>query len=870
MANEESLLVRVLGPFSPLTNERIGKLLKKDGEDEEISELRMDPPEELTEHVVDSIHPYVEQDLRDAVSVPLEVWLAAVYKLPKARLDSWTSKIGELKWFEDEVIERCLVEYCSADAEDKRYAPFVTLANRILSLARGALPGVRKSKSYPIDDICYMHNADRPVDRIPEHRGLGAKRKLDIVVTHGAAAEKLKKDKTIRWVDILQWWELKLGSGLIDTLHAERVSRGMKPLDKLSGAIIEARPDDNVENVRQVKETAKKPRASKNAKRSRPTAKASQSTSPAANTVKTSLKRSLEADLLAGIDLGSSSKRKDSENPNYDLAVGKQAAIQSGAYALEVLSCTYGTRSFCHGAVLKDEKVSLWYYDAAGIVYTKQYLSLVRDFEKVAAIIVGSACCAPEQFGAIPTSVMKPSIPHSKGFPPDNLRGSTLNVRHPTTGKRVRITLKDSLYTQYVLLGRRTFTYTMKAPSISKSELIAKFAYQVTTRRPEHELVTIACEAGVKHLPVIHMWADLWKMSEGTRRIFFGSDEQEKYEDRTLRMIVYARYSSIKDLFPKRCELIPIMVEQMIDCESTLNSLVDRRTHGREGLHDLRYKANMLHRDVSVNNIMYEMRDGRYCFILIDFDMAIALPKDGDAPYVPSSKHRTGTLPFMAYELVLNAATMATSSDWGPIKHLLRHDYQSLFWVSLWCILVLLTDELTSEQRNANLDEAKLWQARKLKLAAGRKEVLCTGSLYSQGIQLPPAAECLRRWLLNWTQLLDDANGAVKRHIRQVQIAALTHQPPPPFDEETVDGLITRDTLLATLRPVMPFKQIDRVTEEAAAQEASHGGNVDRLGGHAIEPTKPKRQTLRKILTKEQSTVRAGILSRLRPRKPVA
>ncbi|KAJ3534416.1 hypothetical protein NM688_g7142 [Phlebia brevispora] len=513
MAHEESLLARVLGPFSPLTNEKIAKLLRKEGDDEEISELRMDPPEELTEHGL-------------AVSVPLEVWLAAVYKLPKARLDSWTTRIGELKWFEDEVIERCLVEYCSADAEKKRYAPFIAMANRILSLARGALPGVRKSKSYPIDDICYLHNANRPVDRIPEHRGLGAKRKLDVVVTHGAPARKLKKDKTIRWVDILQWWELKLGSGLIDTLHAERVSRGMKPLDRISGAIIEARPDDSVEDFGEVEETVKKNKPSEKAKHStaepalEPTANLSQPTASDAQAAGRGSKRSLEADLLAGIDLGSSSKKKDSENPNYDLAVGKHAAIQSGAYALELLSCTYGTRSFCHGAVLKDEKVSLWYYDAAGIVYTKQYLSLVRDFEKVAAIIVGSACCEPEQFGAIPPSIMKPSIPHSKSFPPNNLRGSTLNVRHPTTGKRIRITLKDSLYTQYVLLGRRTFTYTMKAPSISKSDLIAKFAYQVNTRRPEHELVTIARGAGVGHLPVIHMWADLWKMSEGTRRIF--------------------------------------------------------------------------------------------------------------------------------------------------------------------------------------------------------------------------------------------------------------------------------------------------------------------------------------------------------------
>ncbi|KAJ3534418.1 hypothetical protein NM688_g7141 [Phlebia brevispora] len=317
-------------------------------------------------------------------------------------------------------------------------------------------------------------------------------------------------------------------------------------------------------------------------------------------------------------------------------------------------------------------------------------------------------------------------------------------------------------------------------------------------------------------------------------------------------MIVYARYSSIKELFSHQCELIPVMVEQMLNC-----------------LHDLRYKANMLHRDVSVNNIMYEKRGGMYYFILIDFDMAVVLPKDGNTPYTSSSRHRTGTLPFMAYELIRDAANTAGKGDWKPIKHLLRHDFQSLFWVSLWCILVLLTDGLSRDETEALLSKAKLWEGSNLEYVADHKQVLCTGDLFNQKIQLPPVAEGLRRWLLNWTQLLDDANGTVKRHIRQVQIAALTHQPPPPFDEETVDGLITRDTLLAALSPAMPFKQIDPTTKEVAAQEPNHGADVDRIGGHPIASAKPKRQTRKKVLTKEQSTVRAGILSRLRPRKTI-
>ena len=100
------------------------------------------------------------------------------------------------------------------------------------------------------------------------------------------------------------------------------------------------------------------------------------------------------------------------------------------------------------------------------------------------------------------------------------------------------------------------------------------------------------------------------------------------------------------------------------------------------GLHDLRYKADMLHRDISINNIMFQLRDDRYYFILIDFDMAVIIradgPKDKDGTYVAASKFRTGTLPFMAHALVSDAS-LSDIGHWNPVRHLLCHDLESLF-----------------------------------------------------------------------------------------------------------------------------------------------------------------------------------------------
>lgn len=127
------------------------------------------------------------------------------------------------------------------------------------------------------------------------------------------------------------------------------------------------------------------------------------------------------------------------------------------------------------------------------------------------------------------------------------------------------MTLLDPLNAQYVLTGRRTFLYTVKAdPAITQEQLIMKFSYQVSTRRHEHEFIDVARKAKVGHLPTVHAWGDLWNMSQGVRRAFM----PEGFEDRTLRSIVYSRYLPLESLIPHSPESIPTMAYQLIDCES--------------------------------------------------------------------------------------------------------------------------------------------------------------------------------------------------------------------------------------------------------------------------------------------------------------
>jgi serine/threonine protein kinase len=81
------------------------------------------------------------------------------------------------------------------------------------------------------------------------------------------------------------------------------------------------------------------------------------------------------------------------------------------------------------------------------------------------------------------------------------------------------------------------------------------------------------------------------------------------------------------------------------------------------------------HRDISPSNLMvYRTSDGRWIGVLNDFDLSST--RD-----TPSGQERTGTVPFMALELLTEEAIE------GQVKHLYQHDAESFIWVLTWVCL---------------------------------------------------------------------------------------------------------------------------------------------------------------------------------------
>ena len=386
------------------------------------------------------------------------------------------------------------------------------------------------------------------------------------------------------------------------------------------------------------------------------------------------------------------------------------------------------------------------------------------------------------------------------------------------------ITLGEHVFSQCSLVGRRTFLYAVnvkKGPSCEAHEAVVKFAYQTVVRAREQDLVGKARAAGVKHLPKIEMSADLCNLSDFIRKDFVDANSIGlAYEHRTLRAIVYHRYRPLKEVFPEHCLLIPVMVDQMIDCEPFVCTTI-LRTHvlGCLGLYSLRTDARILHRDISVNNVMFEIKeDGSYNFVLIDFDMATTVVSDGhpgEPAYRLASHDCTGTLPFMARELI--RTWLAGSARRKNFKHCLRHDLESLFFLAIWCLAMFVHHGLKSTDI-ADLKRAmRAWEGSDLDSIAKLKDSYCQSGAE---LRFSRDADALGDWLSAWRRLFAHSNGLVRDHVDALRTCAVRNKPAPAFNWETLDDSFTAAKLKQALTPCMPLDAFGNVLdtfEDAAA-----------------------------------------------------
>ena len=114
----------------------------------------------------------------------------------------------------------------------------------------------------------------------------------------------------------------------------------------------------------------------------------------------------------------------------------------------------------------------------------------------------------------------------------------------------------------------------------------------------------------------------------------------------------------------------------------------------------------MLHRDLSINNLMCDKRPTGYMGILSDWDLA-SMIDDRNAVIASNAKHRTGTVPFMSIHL-LKASP----------PHKYCHDLESFFYILVWAAVHF---DLQKKQCLPPLPDFQEWNHSNLVKAAGPK-----------------------------------------------------------------------------------------------------------------------------------------------------
>lgn len=182
--------------------------------------------------------------------------------------------------------------------------------------------------------------------------------------------------------------------------------------------------------------------------------------------------------------------------------------------------------------------------------------------------------------------------------------------------------------------------------------------------------------------------------------------------------------------------------------------------------------------------------NGKPYFILNDFDLATVVTEQGE-PRAATSNHRTGTLPFMAIELILDMGLHQEHA----ISHRVRHDFESLYWSSLWCTSRI--EPVSDSVLKSRIEEKTLlWEAGEFATIASNKYLLMQKGSYFDDFPFTPKFASYRGLFDQWRCLFSTANAELELCEAKMRMRRVADS----LDRSAVlDKLITRDTIKSAL-----------------------------------------------------------------------
>ncbi|KAG1897795.1 uncharacterized protein F5891DRAFT_505686 [Suillus fuscotomentosus] len=350
--------------------------------------------------------------------------------------------------------------------------------------------------------------------------------------------------------------------------------------------------------------------------------------------------------------------------------------IQNGLYVAEMFAA-HTARQHVISFIVNNDIIYLWWFDRQHAIQCAG-INFVQDLPRFVVLLFILQRMGYKQWGLHPLFEPEPGY---KGKIIVEYEDDTDKDGQDKKGqdkrKRVDLTLdlrSEKRVTHFGLRGRATTVFPVTSKALSAlprrshfrnktNELVAKLFWPEEARQSEPEILEEVYKIAKDDLDVLgHVPEMVWfhKFEDTSTAIIRKALGIDDAGSRVLYIIVFKKLEPITTLSGEKFLLA---WWQAVKCHRAL------------------WKRGVHHRDISPNNLMgYRLR-GRFITVLNDFDLSSIEDLLSSIQGGPKGFERTGTVPFMALDLLKPEAIA------GQVEHVYRHDAESFIWVLAWICL---------------------------------------------------------------------------------------------------------------------------------------------------------------------------------------
>ncbi|KAK0218288.1 hypothetical protein EDD85DRAFT_867011 [Armillaria nabsnona] len=598
---------------------------------------------------------FIREDLATRVFIPSDDFLRVILHLPGDwRTDpTITALIEKVK--SDEQWKKFWADYaaqCGQKDESMLYHPHSSLCNRALDLI--------KSDSPLEPDIGFYRQDPKVV------KGTNANLSPDVITLLLSLFNSSQNNirdieaggpkNSVGWPQLLQWLDFKLSETTLDNgRYATRVltADNKDPMGKVFNSK-GSTPLGDPEGVGVVAGQKRKSDVPKHGSRS---GKASRTSKKQDAAARSRMQDEAESERLRAPPNGKDPKNK--EDPQ----------LQCARYAMEVLSSA-GFRTHSIGALIGGTLLQMQYYDRSSIIIAQE-IDMGKDPESFIAMLIGLHRLTLEKHG-IHSIVEDPILSDYAKYTQEHrddtatlFEGRELTLKK-ADGTPVVLTLGKIIFRQPGIIGRDTCVVEATAEDCEEwkgMETVVKISWQAKSRPSEKDFMNDVKNAVDKD-GASHHW-----VADHLPNILLSQDFGMAGDSPQARLKEYfdsARYAD-GDSFEYEKRVCRIMVQEKL---YPITSLREPR-HYAQGIFDILQvhrwvydHARIIHRDISMTNLMWRRRNDVICGVLNDFDLSSYRDRKS-----ASALRRTGTGPYYACDLLKK----------DPPVHIYRHDLESIF-----------------------------------------------------------------------------------------------------------------------------------------------------------------------------------------------